>query len=76
MTPDQRLASVGIIGAGTAGQASAQSLCAVVYTITGLITAHTLLEDGFKDVQIITRDHSAGGVWSEDCIYPGLYINK
>ncbi|KAG7096524.1 hypothetical protein E1B28_003953 [Marasmius oreades] len=51
--------SVGIIGAGAAG----------------LITAQTLLQDGF-DVQVITRDRTTGGVWSEERLYPGLTINN
>lgn len=50
---------VGIIGGGAAG----------------LITAKTLLEDGFY-VQVLTRDSSAGGVWAKQRVYPGLYLNK
>ncbi|KAG5728376.1 Dimethylaniline monooxygenase [N-oxide-forming] 2 [Termitomyces sp. T112] len=41
----------------------------------GLITAHVLLQDGFK-VQLITRDSSPGGVWARERIYPGLSINN
>ena len=52
--------SVGIIGSG----------------ISGLITAHTLLQDGFENVEVLTRDSSVGGVWSEERIYPGLRINR
>ncbi|KAG5354248.1 hypothetical protein C0989_003761 [Termitomyces sp. Mn162] len=52
-------ASIGILGAGAAG----------------LITAHVLLQDGFK-VQLITRDSSPGGVWARERIYPGLSINN
>ncbi|KAF8648995.1 hypothetical protein AX16_006109 [Volvariella volvacea WC 439] len=51
---------IGIIGAGAAG----------------LITAHTLIKDGFTNVQILTRDASVGGVWARDRIYPGLFINN
>ena len=51
--------SVAVIGAG----------------IAGLITAHTLLRDGF-DVQVLTRDNYVGGVWAKDRIYPGLFTNK
>ncbi|KAF9268375.1 FAD/NAD-P-binding domain-containing protein [Marasmius fiardii PR-910] len=50
---------VGVIGAGSAG----------------LVTAQTLLEDGF-DVQLLTRDKTTGGVWSEERLYPGLQINN
>ena len=52
--------SVGIIGTGPAG----------------LIHAHILLRDGFKDVNLISRDRSAGGTWARERVYPGLYINK
>ncbi|KAH0584375.1 hypothetical protein H2248_009914 [Termitomyces sp. 'cryptogamus'] len=52
-------ASIGILGAGAAG----------------LITAHVLLQDGFK-VRLITRDSSPGGVWARERIYPGLSINN
>ena len=55
-----RKKTVGIIGAGAAG----------------LITAHILLQDGFEDVQLLTRDKSAGGVWARQRIYPGVAINK
>lgn len=55
-----RRKSVGIIGAGAAG----------------LITGHTLLQDGFKNVQLLTRDKSVGGVWARERIYPGVSINK
>jgi dimethylaniline monooxygenase (N-oxide forming) len=56
---DPREGSVAVIGSGTAG----------------LITAHTLLKDGFN-VQLISRDHTPGGVWAEEHIYPGLRLNK
>ncbi|KAF8994699.1 hypothetical protein BDQ17DRAFT_1401381 [Cyathus striatus] len=41
-----------------------------------LITAYTLLQDGFSNVQLITRDKSVGGVWARERIYPGLTINN
>ncbi|KAL0575359.1 hypothetical protein V5O48_006610 [Marasmius crinis-equi] len=50
---------VAVIGAGAAG----------------LITAHTLIQDGF-DVRIITRDTTVGGVWSGERVYPGLNLNN
>ena len=53
-------AKIGVIGAGAAG----------------LITAHTLLRDGFEHVEVLTRDPSAGGVWAAKRVYPGLSINK
>ena len=52
--------SVGIIGAGVAG----------------LISAHVLLQDGFKGVTLISRDKSVGGTWARARVYPGLHINK
>jgi dimethylaniline monooxygenase (N-oxide forming) len=52
--------SVGIIGAGVAG----------------LINAYVLLQDGFSDVTLISRDESVGGTWARNRVYPGLHINK
>ncbi|KAJ6610187.1 FAD/NAD(P)-binding domain-containing protein [Mycena sp. CBHHK59/15] len=60
LSSDPRNQSVGIIGAGAAG----------------LITAHTLLQDGFSNIQIITRDETPGGVWAAERVYPGLRINN
>ncbi len=56
---DPRAGTVAVVGSGVAG----------------LITAYTLLRDGFN-VQVLTRDSEAGGVWSKDRIYPGLFLNK
>ena len=44
--------------------------------VAGLITAHVLLQDGFANVEILTRDKSVGGVWSEERVYPGLRSNR
>ncbi|KAI6096926.1 FAD/NAD(P)-binding domain-containing protein [Pisolithus croceorrhizus] len=55
-----RRESVGIIGAGAAG----------------LVTAHTLLQDGFGNVQLLTRDKSVGGVWERQRIHPGMTLNS
>ncbi|KAI0832857.1 FAD/NAD(P)-binding domain-containing protein [Trametes gibbosa] len=57
---DSREGPVAIIGAGVAG----------------LITAQTLLQDGFADVQVLTRDLQVGGVWAANRIYQGLYLNN
>ncbi|KAL1940036.1 hypothetical protein VTO73DRAFT_9371 [Trametes versicolor] len=57
---DPRRGPVVVIGAGVAG----------------LITAHTLIRDGFTDVQVLTRDAQVGGVWAATRIYPGLYLNN
>lgn len=52
--------TIGIIGSGPAA----------------LVTAHTLIKDGFTNVQLITRDSSAGGIWAKERVYPGLSLNK
>ncbi|KAI9057634.1 FAD/NAD-P-binding domain-containing protein [Trametes sanguinea] len=57
---DPRSETIAIIGSGVAG----------------LITAHTLLNDGFSELRILTRDLEVGGVWATDRIYPGLYLNN
>ncbi|KAI0638622.1 FAD/NAD-P-binding domain-containing protein [Trametes polyzona] len=44
--------------------------------VAGLITAHTLIRDGFTDVQVLTREARVGGVWARDRIYPGLHLNN
>lgn len=53
-----------------------KSICVVGSGAAGLITAHTLLRDGFTNVSILSRDRSAGGVWAEERVYPELSINK
>ncbi|KAJ7442596.1 FAD/NAD-P-binding domain-containing protein [Mycena latifolia] len=60
MSSNPRAAPVAIIGSGPAG----------------IITAYTLLADGFSQVQILTRDSTAGGVWATERVYPGLQINN
>ena len=57
---DPREGAIAVIGAGLAG----------------LITAHTLIRDGFKDVQVLTRDPCVGGNWANEKLYPGLYLNR
>ncbi|KAJ6532049.1 FAD/NAD-P-binding domain-containing protein [Mycena capillaripes] len=42
---------------------------------SGLITAQVLSKDGF-DVQVFTRDHTPGGQWAAERIYPGLQLNN
>jgi dimethylaniline monooxygenase (N-oxide forming) len=53
-----------------------KSVCIIGAGPAGLITAHTLIQDGFVNVQVFTRDRSPGGTWSADRVYPELYINK
>ncbi|KAJ6622217.1 hypothetical protein B0H10DRAFT_917094 [Mycena sp. CBHHK59/15] len=42
---------------------------------TGLVTAATLLADGFTDVTVFCSEKTAGGNWSTVRIYPGLVTN-
>ncbi|EMD34940.1 hypothetical protein CERSUDRAFT_116460 [Gelatoporia subvermispora B] len=51
-------------------------ICVVGAGAAGLITAHTLIQDGFRNVELVSRDTSAGGVWAADRVYPGLTINN
>ncbi|KAH9854923.1 FAD/NAD-P-binding domain-containing protein [Lenzites betulinus] len=44
--------------------------------VAGLITAHTLVRDGFTDVHVLTKDATVGGVWARERIYPGLELNS
>ena len=53
-----------------------KAICIIGSGAAGLITAHTLIRDGFKNVDVISRDKSAGGVWAAERVYPGLVINK
>lgn len=53
-----------------------QPLCIVGSGSAGLITAYTLLQDGFTDVQVLSRDAGPGGVWAQERVYEGLYINN
>ena len=53
-----------------------KTVCIIGSGAAGLITAHTLIRDGFKHVDVISRDKSAGGVWAAERVYPGLVINK
>lgn len=52
------------------------SVCIVGSGPAGLITAHTLLQDGFTNVSVFTRDKTPGGVWAMEKLYPGMRINK
>lgn len=60
MLVDPRSEPLAVIGAGSAG----------------LITAHTLIKDGFQHVQIFTQDDTVGGVWCSERVYPSLTLNK
>ena len=51
-------------------------ICIIGSGAAGLITAYTLVRDGFEHVEILTRDASPGGVWAAQRVYPGLTINK
>ncbi|KAF8875651.1 hypothetical protein BD779DRAFT_1678155 [Infundibulicybe gibba] len=41
----------------------------------GLITAQVLRRDGFN-IQVVTRDSSAEGIWARSRVYPGLSLNN
>ena len=53
-----------------------ESVVIVGAGMAGLINAHVLLQDGFSDITLISRDKSVGGTWARARVYPGLYINK
>ncbi|KAF6749378.1 hypothetical protein DFP72DRAFT_1073202 [Ephemerocybe angulata] len=53
-----------------------QPVCIIGAGVAGLINAHVLLQDGFTNVTLLTRDASVGGVWARERVYPGLYINN
>ncbi|KAH8092182.1 FAD/NAD-P-binding domain-containing protein [Cristinia sonorae] len=53
-----------------------QSVCVLGSGAAGLITAYTLIQDGFENVTILTRDATPGGVWAAERVYPGLLINN
>ena len=53
-----------------------ESIAVIGAGVAGLITAHTLLRDGFDNITVLTRDTVVGGVWATDMIYPGLHTNK
>ncbi|KAH8833935.1 hypothetical protein DL96DRAFT_1457347 [Flagelloscypha sp. PMI_526] len=52
-----------------------RSVCIIGSGAAGLITAHTLLQDGFQ-VQLLSKDKSAGGVWARQRLYEGLQTNN
>ena len=51
-------------------------ICVIGAGAAGLISAHTLIQDGFRNVEVLSRDSSTGGVWAAERVYPGLTINK
>lgn len=53
-----------------------EPICVVGAGPAGLITAHVLLQDGFKDVQVLCRDSTVGGVWARGRVYPDMHLNK
>ena len=58
------------------GDELARPICVVGAGAAGLITAHTLVQDGFARVEVLTRDRSVGGTWARGRTYPSLAINK
>lgn len=53
-----------------------KTVCVIGSGAAGLITAHVLLRDGFTNVDVISRDSSAGGIWAAERVFPGMTINK
>lgn len=53
-----------------------KSICVIGSGTAGLVSAQVLVQDGFKNVEVITRDRSPGGTWAEERMYPELRINK
>lgn len=51
-------------------------ICIIGAGAAGLITAHTLIQDGYQHVEVLTRDPTPGGIWSAGRVYEGLIINK
>ena len=66
----------GSAGLQTPGDPRRESVLILGTGPAGLITAHTLLEDGFLDITLISADQSVGGVWSRGKVYKGMKINK
>lgn len=52
------------------------SVCVLGSGPAGLVTAHTLLRDGFENVTVLTRDTSPGGTWAIERLYPGVMLNR
>ncbi|EKM52446.1 uncharacterized protein PHACADRAFT_149103 [Phanerochaete carnosa HHB-10118-sp] len=53
-----------------------KSICVIGSGAAGLISAQVLVQDGFKNVEVITCDQSPGGTWAEERMYPELKINN
>ncbi|KAJ3527639.1 hypothetical protein NMY22_g9712 [Coprinellus aureogranulatus] len=53
-----------------------EPICVIGAGPAGLITAHVLLQDGFRDVQVLCRDSTVGGVWARGRVYPDMHLNN
>ncbi|KAF8917111.1 FAD/NAD-P-binding domain-containing protein [Mucidula mucida] len=53
-----------------------KSICIIGSGAAGLITAYTLIQDGFTKVHILTQDSCPGGVWEYNKVYSGVFINN
>ncbi|KIK66415.1 hypothetical protein GYMLUDRAFT_38202 [Collybiopsis luxurians FD-317 M1] len=42
----------------------------------GLVTAQTLIKDGFTNVCIFSKESRPGGVWEQSKVYTGVFINN
>lgn len=57
-------------------RADAQKTVAVIGAgIAGLVTAKTLVQDGFE-VCVLEKDADVGGTWAPSRTYPGLRTNN
>ncbi|THU85521.1 FAD/NAD-P-binding domain-containing protein [Dendrothele bispora CBS 962.96] len=53
-----------------------RSVCVIGSGAAGLITAHTLIKDGFTNVTVLSKDGASGGVWEHNKVYSGVFINN
>ncbi|TFK19523.1 FAD/NAD(P)-binding domain-containing protein [Coprinopsis marcescibilis] len=51
-------------------------VCIIGTGVAGIISAHVLIQDGFRDVTLISRDQAVGGVWARERVYEGLRTNS
>ncbi|KAJ3934074.1 MAG: FAD/NAD(P)-binding domain-containing protein [Lentinula lateritia] len=53
-----------------------QSVLVIGSGAAGLVTAQTLITDGFTNVHIFSKDSHPGGVWEHNKVYSGVFINN
>ncbi|KAJ4480867.1 FAD/NAD-P-binding domain-containing protein [Lentinula aciculospora] len=57
-------------------QNSHRSILVIGTGAAGLVTAQTLIKDGFTNVHIFSKDSQPGGVWEHNKVYSGVFINN